>query len=27
LFGREWFIPLASTLLFSFVISLIAKFL
>jgi len=27
LFGREWFFPLASTLLFSFVISLIAKFL
>ena len=27
LFGRVWFIPLASTLLFSFVISLIAKFL
>jgi hypothetical protein len=25
LFGREWFIPLASTLLFSFVLSLIAK--
>ena len=27
LFCREWFIPLDSTLLFSFVISLIAKFL
>jgi hypothetical protein len=27
LFGREWFIPLASTLLFSVVLSLIAKFL
>jgi hypothetical protein len=27
LFGREWFIPLASTLLLSFVISLIAKLL
>jgi len=25
LLGREWFIPLASTLLFSFVLSLIAK--
>ena len=25
LFGREWFIPLASTLLFSIVLSLIAK--
>lgn len=27
LFGREWYIPLASTLLLSFVISLIAKLL
>jgi len=27
LFGREWFIPLTSTLLLSFVITLIAKFL
>ena len=27
LFGREWFIPLASTLLLSFIITLIAKFL
>jgi len=27
LFGREWFIPLTSTLLLSFIISLIAKFL
>ncbi|MDE3233655.1 MAG: DUF2905 domain-containing protein [Pseudomonadota bacterium] len=27
LFGREWFIPLASTLLLSFVISLISKLL
>lgn len=27
LLGREWFIPLASTLLLSFVISLISKFL
>jgi len=27
LFGREWFIPLTSTLLFSFILSLIAKFL
>ena len=27
LFGREWHIPLTSTLLLSFVITLIAKFL
>ena len=27
LFGREWFIPLISTLLLSFIITLIAKFL
>ena len=27
LFGREWFIPLTSTLLLSFIISLITKFL
>jgi hypothetical protein len=27
LFGREWFIPLTSTLLLSFILSLIAKFL
>jgi hypothetical protein len=27
LFGREWFIPLTSTLFFSFILSLIAKFL
>jgi hypothetical protein len=27
LFGREWFIPLTSTLLLSFVISLIARWL
>ena len=27
LFGREWYIPLASTLLLSFVISLISKLL
>jgi hypothetical protein len=27
LFGREWFIPLTSTLLLSFIIALIAKFL
>jgi hypothetical protein len=27
LFGREWFIPLTSTLLLSFMITLIAKFL
>lgn len=27
LFGREWFIPLASTLLLSFVIGLISKLL
>ena len=27
LFGREWFIPLNSTLLLSFMITLIAKFL
>ncbi len=27
LFGREWFIPLTSTLLLSFTITLIAKFL
>jgi hypothetical protein len=27
LFGREWFIPLTSTLLLSFIIPLIAKFL
>jgi hypothetical protein len=27
LFGREWFIPLTSTLLLSFVISLIARLL
>ena len=27
LFGREWFIPLTSTLLLSFIITLIAKFL
>ena len=27
LFGREWFIPLTSTLLLSFVLTLIAKFL
>ena len=26
LFGREWFIPLTSTLLLSFVLSLIVKF-
>lgn len=26
-FGREWFIPLTSTLLLSFIITLIAKFL
>ena len=25
LFGRDWFIPLASTVLLSFVVSLIAK--
>jgi len=27
LFGREWHIPLTSTLLLSFIITLIAKFL
>ena len=27
LFGREWFIPLTSTLLLSFIITLIANFL
>ena len=27
LFGREWFIPLTSTLLLSFIITLIAQFL
>ena len=27
LFGREWFIPLTSTLLLSFLLTLIAKFL
>lgn len=27
LFGREWFIPLASTILLSFLASLIAKFI
>lgn len=27
LFGREWFIPLTSTLLLSFIFTLIAKFL
>ena len=27
LFGRDWFIPLTSTLLLSFIITLIAKFL
>jgi hypothetical protein len=27
LFGREWFIPLTSTLLLSFILSLIVKFL
>ena len=27
LFGREWFMPLTSTLLLSFIITLIAKFL
>ena len=27
LFGREWFIPLTSTLLLSFIITMIAKFL
>ena len=27
LFGREWFIPLASTILLSFIASLIAKFI
>ena len=27
LFGREWFIPLTSTLLLSFIITLIAKLL
>ena len=27
LFGREWFIPLTSTLLLSFIITLLAKFL
>ena len=27
LFGREWYIPLTSTLLLSFIITLIAKFL
>ncbi len=27
MFGREWFIPLTSTLLLSFIITLIAKFL
>ena len=27
LFGREWFIPLTSTMLLSFVLTLIAKFL
>ncbi len=27
LFGREWFIPLTSTLLLSFIITLSAKFL
>ena len=26
LFGREWFIPLTSTLLLSFILTLIAKF-
>jgi hypothetical protein len=26
LFGREWFIPLTSTLLLSFILSLIVKF-
>ena len=27
LFGREWFIPLTSTLLLSFILALISKFL
>jgi hypothetical protein len=27
LFGREWFIPLTSTLLLSFILTLIAKYL
>jgi len=27
LFGREWFIPMTSTLLLSFILTLIAKFL
>jgi hypothetical protein len=27
LFGRDWFIPLTSTLLLSFILTLIAKFL
>jgi hypothetical protein len=27
LFGREWYIPLTSTLLLSFILTLIAKFL
>ena len=27
LFGREWFIPLTSTLLLSFILTLISKFL
>ena len=27
LFGREWFIPLTSTLLLSFILTLITKFL
>ena len=27
LFGREWFIPFASTILLSFIASLIAKFI
>ena len=27
LFGREWFIPLTSTLLLSFILTLIVKFL
>ena len=27
LFGQEWFIPLTSTLLLSFILTLIAKFL
>ena len=27
LFGRDWFIPLTSTLILSFILSLVAKFL